>query len=357
MCNLAGYAGNKRAAPILIDMLRREQFMDGGICTGIAIIHEGKLYYTKVIGDVDALLEQTDAINFPGTVGIAHSRPGGNLVSQAHPFVDKDEKLALVLNGTLRDVGNQEFMDASHDAMQGFLDRGFPIRSAVEGSSFKKLSNGLSYHDTEVYALWAGDVVDNGNDIKNDIVRGILESMDAIPADIVTLAIHAMLDDTITVGRITRPMAAGIADGETYLATTALAFPEDVEFVNILPLPVCSVSQITPGAVEITNARFKNVRVEEITPMMYAKAYERMEVLLLNQKDNPKSVYDFPFYSAWRDIWSKPDVDCIYAKEGGLLKPYAALMYETLWAFRKEGRLHSVTGEQFNRKMQKFWIE
>lgn len=41
MCIIAGYAGNRRAAPVLIDMMRKEEFMDGGLSTGIATIHEG----------------------------------------------------------------------------------------------------------------------------------------------------------------------------------------------------------------------------------------------------------------------------------------------------------------------------
>ena len=32
---IAGSSGNRRAAPILLEMLRREQFFDGGKATGI----------------------------------------------------------------------------------------------------------------------------------------------------------------------------------------------------------------------------------------------------------------------------------------------------------------------------------
>jgi len=357
MCNIAGYTGNKRAAPILIDMLRREQYIDGGMSTGIATIHDGKLYYTKVLGDVDVLLRETDALNFPGTVGIAHSRPGGNYVSHAHPFVDKDEKLAVVLNGTLRGVGTPEFFDAEHDAMQSFLDRGFPIRSAVPGTGFKPLSNGMGHHDTEVYALWTGDTVDSGSDVRTDVVRGLRDSMDTLPADIVILCIHALLEGTITVGKITRPAIVGIGDGESYVATTALAFPNDVTIRNTMPLPVCSVSQITPGAVKVTDAKFENVRIEEPTARMYAMAYKRLEALMIGQKDNPKSVYDFGFYNAWRDMWSQPLVDCKYSKAGDMLKPTACVMYETLEAFDREGRLHSVLGERNGKPITKFWLE
>jgi len=357
MCNIAGYTGNKQAAPILIEMLKREQYMDGGVCTGIATIHEGKLYHTKVVGNVDVLLETTDALNFPGTVGIAHSRPSGTDPRHAHPFIDRNENLAIVLNGTLRDVKTDEFLEHSRSVMQGFLDRGFPIRTAYAGSGLKTLSNGMTYHDSEPYALYIGDVVDSGSDLKSDTANGMAAALDEIPADIVVLCIHCLLEGTITAGRITRPMAAGIGDGETYLATSAIAFPEDAVIRNVVNLPVCSVSQITPGAVNITDKMLKNVRVEEITAKMYAKAYERLEAILINQEKNPKSLYDFSFYNEWRDVWSEPYVDCKFAKEGGLLKPYAALSYETLYAFYKEGRLHMTLGERNGKPITKFWVK
>ena len=44
MCVIAGYSGNRRAAPILIDMIRKIEYFDGGYATGIATIHEGKQY-------------------------------------------------------------------------------------------------------------------------------------------------------------------------------------------------------------------------------------------------------------------------------------------------------------------------
>ena len=47
MCNIAGYIGNRQAAPILLEMLRRQQPYDGDMSTGIATLHEGKLYYKK----------------------------------------------------------------------------------------------------------------------------------------------------------------------------------------------------------------------------------------------------------------------------------------------------------------------
>ena len=55
MCNIAGYVGNgkKEAAPILLEMLRAQEGFAGGYYSGIATVHEGRIYYAKLTGDVD----------------------------------------------------------------------------------------------------------------------------------------------------------------------------------------------------------------------------------------------------------------------------------------------------------------
>ena len=66
MCMIAGYAGPDRAAPILIEMLRKIEYFDGGRSTGIATVHEGKLYTAKINGNLDRFLRETDgAAPFP----------------------------------------------------------------------------------------------------------------------------------------------------------------------------------------------------------------------------------------------------------------------------------------------------
>lgn len=354
MCNIAGYTGNKPAAPILIEMLRREQFFDGGVCTGIATIHEGKLYATKVVGDVDTLINTTDALNFPGTIGIAHSRPGGNLASQAHPFTDESNNLALVLNGTLINV-EPEFIDVSKNIMQGFLDRGFTIKSAIEkNGSLKQLSNGLSYHDTEPYALMAGDYCAQGM----NLCEALCKAVSTLPADIITMAIHTSEPDTIAIGKVTRPLYVGIGDGETYLATTAQAFPEDKEFRAITTAPFAAVSKARPGEFTVTSHVLEDVRVHPITPTLVVKAYHFLEDLLKGQQASPKSIYDFSMDGkSVKDLFPTDEIDCKYNHNNVWMKPSAQLTYEILWAFQKEGRLHTVLGDRDGKKIWKFWLD
>ena len=90
MCNIAGYVGERRAAPILLEMLKREEGFEGGYSTGIATLHEGKIYYAKLVGDVDRLTSLTEAASLPGNIGIIHSRSGGREGAEwAHPFIAK----------------------------------------------------------------------------------------------------------------------------------------------------------------------------------------------------------------------------------------------------------------------------
>lgn len=358
MCNIAGYVGDRRAAPILIDMIRRQQYIDGGVETGIATIHEGKLYHAKVVGDLDVFLRETDAINFPGTVGIMHSRPGGTLASHAHPFLDKDEKMAMVYNGTITATATAEFLENSRIIMQGYLDKGYPLHTFCEkGGGMKPLSNGMRYHPCELWTLYTGEVVDRAEDVSEGMLDGVLTNLDTFPSDRITLAIHAMLDGVITAGRTTRPMVVGLAEGESYLATTALAFPEDVTFRSMTQLPVCSVSQIRAGSFTVSDRVPKNIRVEEPTAGIYKKCYDFFESRLKDAKDSPRSIYDMDYPADFMDMWSQPMVDCIYAKEGSRLKPSAAVMYEVLWAFYKEGRLHWVDSDREGKIRTKFWLE
>lgn len=363
MCTIAGYAGIRRAAPILIEMLRREEYIDGGLSTGIATIHEGKLYTRKVTGDLEELLRTTDALDLPGTVGIIHSRTAGNLVSHAHPFTSEDGDLALVLNGTMREVMSEGFANESNRIMKEFYERGFTIKTACDipedYKGYRRLPNGKGYHDSEPYALMIGDMVSKSEQatLRADLAKATHDALSKLPADIVVLGVHARLDDTVTVGTVTRPMNCGFADDGFYLSTVALAFPEEVQKNPILPIPPTTVAQMTKDGITFARTSVDGVRVQQIDYRIAASVYTRMEKLLKGQKDDPKSLYDMPCYTDWRDVWSEPSVDCRFAAEGGLLKPYATILYEALWAFHKEGRLHSVIGERKGKKITKFWID
>ena len=368
MCIIAGYSGKKAAAPILIEMLKKTEYFDGGLSTGIATIHEGKLYTRKVLGDVDTLLRETDALSLPGTTGIIHSRTGNDHLSHAHPFTSDDGELALVLNGTTWGTGSNEFFKVQNAIVNDLYDKGIKIKSAValkEGqTSPRMLKNGMTYHDTEPYALVIGEAVKNSPDehLAEDIAREAKNAIELFPIDIITLSVHARLPDTITVATVSRPMTVGFGDGETYLATCPIAFPEEIQKRPVLFIPPTTVAQVTPHGFKTCSVGLENVRVEQINYRSAKKIREDMERVFGGKRDDPQSIYSLPITTGWdEELWQKPLVDSDkYVLENSRLKPVGSAIYEGLWSFYKEGRLHMTIGakdKKPNEKITRFWID
>lgn len=357
MCNIAGYVGTKQAAPILIDMLRRQQYYDGGAQTGIATIHEGKLYTAKVTGEVDELLRSTDALNFPGTIGIAHTRPSGTDAKHAHPFLDRSGRLAYVANGSFTVTNTPEYIARSQELIRHWYDSGVNFRSGIDGdpNSMFALPDGKVCHGTETYALHIGENMDNGM----NLCQAMADAFSARPNGFVGLAIHESEPDTIAIGKMNCPMSVGLIGDETYIATTQFGFPEDIAFDAVLTTPVNTVCAATAGELKVTKYRINNLKVEPITVDIFKKAYDLTENLLKNSKDDPKNLWDLEalYTSEWKYIWQEPYVDCIYSKDDALMKPYPELSYQVLWAMQKEGKLRKVLGKREQYNMWYFWVE
>jgi hypothetical protein len=363
MCIIAGYAGSRRAAPILIEMLKKTEYIDGGLSTGIATIHEGKLHWRKVIGDVDELLRSTDAIDLPGTVVLIHSRTAGNYIEHAHPFLSADARGAFVLNGTFRDALCPEFFAAFDAAMTDLYRRGLPVRSGVVTDKPKwnlPLPDGRGFHPSEYYALTVGETMAAAKDgeEKQTMARAFRDTLGSIPADIIMLGVHERTPDTITVGTLSRPMFFGVGEGEVYLSTTPISFPDTFVNIPITLLPPTSVAQVTAGGVTLCSTTMDGVRVEQADARTKKLFYDRIkEILSAASEAHPKSIYDFPAYEEWRDAWHEPMVDSKFVSPTGCFKPYVALIYEILWGFYREGRLASRIIDQNGTLRVCFWLK
>ena len=361
MCTIAGYAGKRRAAPILLEMMRKIEFIDGGVATGIATIHEGKLYYAKIQGSVDTLIRATNALELPGTVGIIHTRPGADFISMTHPYRDADEKLAMVENGTTMGTGTEEFWALQRGLMNAFLDRGIESRAQYDLdpviNARTQMKNGRSFYYIEPFALTVGDRIKNAADKKTAFGEAIREIHEMMPADNITASIHADVPDTITVGTVTRPMSVCVADGETYMASVAIAFPEEVQGLPVTHLPVTSVTQITPDGFTILADHFDSVHVEPVTDRVKAPLRAEMERQLTGKADAPLSVYELDLPP---EIWDDTQISCKYLNDPLWLKPIFYTAYQILWDFHKEGRLRHHPGnvhfDSHDQTYEKFWL-
>ena len=235
MCNIAGYIGDKPAAPILIEMMRAQEGLDAGFYTGIATIHEGKIHYRKLVGDLDRLLAETDAASLPGTIGIIHSRtPGDTGDSWAHPFVcerDGEIKTAFVLNGT-------------GGCFDSIKTKGVQIAERLEGKGFefksKVPSNGKSItlsdhtrvHPTDVMCQLIGEKMEEGFNVPDAMAEAYCE----FPKEIVGLMLSLAEPNAIAWSRMNFPMHIGFADHGAYLATAPQAFPKDAGEPHLFPI-------------------------------------------------------------------------------------------------------------------------
>ena len=329
MCNIAGYAGQRRAAPILIEMLKRQEFYDGGMSTGIATIHEGKIHWRKVVGDVETLLRETDALELPGTVGIIHSRPGGDHLHFGHPHISTSERVASVHNGgscvpTDERVRRRAICD-------GLVERGHRFLSAVklsqESGSYPTLSSGETVAVGEAFVNFFEDRVNAG--LSHEAAMSL--ASETFYMDLVSVLITADAPDRIYAQRVSTPMNYAIGEGETYIATSRFAFPDALQEKS-MSLPLANVCIIERGQVTVTDVCHQGEKVAEITPKVFAEAYRQIEALLM-EKETTYPEVEVYITKNFADIWPEKHSQTQRAQLG----------YEVLYQFYREGRLHSET--------------
>lgn len=232
MCNIAGYVGTKPAAPILIEMMRREEGWDAGFYTGIATVCDGKLHADKVVGDLDRLLEMTDAADFPGTVGFLHSRSkGGGNVGWAHPFISTDKKLAYIANGC-DGVFRNAAREYSKHLLEELVTEGYQFgsKSAKPVGNYPVLPDGGGVHSSDVMCQCISRNIASGM----DTMAAMEKSMCLRPSEVIGLVLREEEPDCISWARTNYPMFVGYAPHGMYMATTPQAFPEDARNVTLL---------------------------------------------------------------------------------------------------------------------------
>lgn len=329
MCNIAGYIGKKDAAPILIDMMKRSEGFAGGFYTGIATIDGGRMHYAKEIGETSDLLRTTDALNLPGHTGLIHSRSrSGGDREWGHPFVSTRGDLAYVANGAAGCFKSDALNRKQQEIARNLEAKGHVFRSRVAGAigDYPLLEDGTAIHTSDLMCQHIADLIDGGFAADAAMSRAFTER----PSEVVGLIIRAEEPGRIYVTRINYPMMIGIAeDGDTYLASAALAFPEDVRFRLIESLPAAATCEVFEGGWRVSPHPVKAGNIAPITPALWGRAYTRLEAFL------PERVSDPPRFdeavAACADLWETQPP----------LQGYQ-LVYEILRDFRDQGRLEIV---------------
>ena len=301
MCIIAGYNGTKRAAPLIIEMLRKTEGIDAGCFTGIATLHEGKIHYRKLAGNLDRLLKETDCLDLPGNIGIIHSRtPGGSWDSWAHPFTCEKEGevlTALIANG-INGCCNERNHTEIPPKIKEIWAAGYELKSAVKDEPSIKhpeLHDGnYLYHKTDIIA--------------QNISRKILEeglspsdamekSYEEITGENVALMLSVTAPEDIHWCRLNFPLFVGFADHGACLATVPLAFAEHTEKYHLLP--ALSTGTVTKDGFTVKKMPNPPFTVAPITPKVLHAAWENVPAYM-ERKERP-------FSPAFIDAFEKAD--------------------------------------------------
>jgi glucosamine--fructose-6-phosphate aminotransferase (isomerizing) len=105
MCGIIGYLGEREAAPIIVESLKRLEYR-GYDSAGIAIFNEqdGQTSIVKSAAKVDTLIDRVAEEMPVGHLGIGHTRwatHGRPTVINAHPHTDCTRKIMVIHNGII----------------------------------------------------------------------------------------------------------------------------------------------------------------------------------------------------------------------------------------------------------------
>lgn len=240
MCGIVGYIGEKKAAPILIDGLKRLEYR-GYDSSGIAILEgDKKIRTVKKKGRIKELEEHL-SLDYPtGSEGIAHTRwatHGPPSDTNAHPQWSGNEKILVVHNGII----------------ENYID----LKEALEGKGHSFFSE----TDTEVLAHLIEEEIKEESSLFEAVRKALLKVQG-------TYGIAVMSEDhpgQIIAAKNGSPMIIGIGDNEHYVASDVsalLAYTKRVVYAQD-----GEIIKLTPDSFEvrsITSKEEKEMKVEDV---------------------------------------------------------------------------------------------
>ena len=215
MCGIVGYAGGRKAAPIVFQCLKQLDYR-GYDSAGLATFDGKKIHFKKDKGKLEDMEGKIDFSALPGSIGIGHTRWATHGIpnkKNAHPHLDCKKKVCLVHNGVIENYA--------------------VLKAALQSQGHKFESD----TDSEVIAHLIESKMEKEKSAEAAIKKAVAELKGAF-----ALAVLVEGEEKIFATRRYSPLVLGIGEDEFFCAsdvpavlsfTKKFVFLEEEEFAVI----------------------------------------------------------------------------------------------------------------------------
>ncbi len=207
MCGIVGYVGQREAAPLLLEGLRRLEYR-GYDSAGIATLSDGRFTVHRSPGKLSNLVAKLSAYSLPGSTGVGHTRwatHGRPTERNAHPHTDCSGRFVAVHNGIF----------------ENFAERKAEL--AAQGHRFS------SETDTEVFAHEVEAAFDG------DLFAAVRRATKKLSGAYAVVVSSSAEPGVLVAARSGPPIVLGLGAGENFVASDPVAlvsWTRDVVFLE-----------------------------------------------------------------------------------------------------------------------------
>ena len=234
MCGIIGYIGTAKAAPVLLEGLRKLEYR-GYDSAGIAVLEGGGIDTVKTSGRIDALAEKVRAAQgLGGTVGIGHTRWATHGVpneTNAHPHVSTDGRFAVVHNGII-----ENYVELRDE----LIERGVSFKSETDTEVIVQLLD-LSY--------------------EGDLKQALMRTVSRLRGSYAIGVLSVSDPDVIYASRSAMPLILGIGAGENFFASDITALVSHTR--NVIDLDDGEFAEIRRDGISVFDHSGKPIEKPE----------------------------------------------------------------------------------------------
>ena len=230
MCGIVGYVGPKKAAPILLDGLRRLEYR-GYDSAGLAV-HDGReIEVVRAAGKLENLANALEQRPLCGSTGLGHTRwatHGRPSEQNAHPHAAGD--VAVVHNGII-----ENYLELKHE---------------LQASGVRFASD----TDTEIVAHLIHRALEQG---APNLFGAMRQALGRLRGAYALAAISRREPDRLVIAKNASPLVVGVGEGETLCGSDIPALLGSTR--NMLFLEDGEMAELTASGVRIETVEGKPV--------------------------------------------------------------------------------------------------